>query len=384
MRRRFVFTILLLLILSRSGTGFFLQPNELALPSPGAAPLYGELASLEDGALFIGVLDMAVIQQAHPLWESPLRMGEELHYFYRQLQEEEKSYELVELEVARQREELGKKKEARLARINEEYQAEVQKKQQALQEELKHLEEQAWREFEEDLQAERERLDVVAAQRVSSRFAGEKEEYERFVEELLVEFKPLILNLRLKLLVLNLLPEEKEALEEEIHSLEEDLERQRTLRREELDSLMEEYRSFVEGQVEAEFLDYERRGQWDLEEVLRLLRRRMEQELEDAIQRRNRQLQLDLAHEREQLVEEEEKKLLQLEGTIRGEIKGRILFLTQEIQRLEEARDSLYEEMEKEIREIVSILAQDQGLDVVLTVPIDGLDITSMVVEKLQ
>lgn len=385
--RSALLAILLLFFLSNMGFGAPLFSWDLSFQAPESPILWGEVEALADDSLHMGVLDMEVVQRAHPLFESPRRMDEELHYFSRQLQEEKNSYALVELEVARQREEQEKKKEARLNRIQEEYEEQIEKKKGSFQERMKEQESLAWEEFEAELQEQKERLFQEAEKKVSSRFAGEEEEYEEYVENLLREYQPLILNLRLKLLVLNLLPEKKEALEEEVQRLEDTFQKKVTLRKEELEGLMEEYRSLVEGQAAAELADFERQRRQELEGVLRLKRRRMELELEDGVERLNRQLQLDLAYERERLVEEEEKRLQELEGVIRGEIRGRILFLEKEIERLEDIKASVYGEMEGEIQEIIAVLAQDQGLDLVLPrslFHIDALDITSLVVEKLQ
>lgn len=351
--------------------------------------LQGEktLALQEGRSPSIGVLDMEVVRKAHPLYDHPRRMHEELHYFYRQLEEEEKSLLLVEQELQKQQDDLDRKKDAALHKVKEEYEALIAQKEEAINKRLEELKEESYATFYQELEREEARLNQEAQGRISSHYGKGEEEFQRAVEELLDEYKPLILNLRLKVLVLNLLPMEKEALQEEILSLEEELKRKIQIKREDLERGLQEYSSFIQRQVMVELQDFHRRSKRELEDYLRLQGRRLTHELEDFIHKTNRQLQLALAKEREALILEEEKKMDLMERSIQGEIKGRIIFLKEEIHRLEGVKASIHQEMEGEIREVVAIIAQDKGLDLVLQghlLMITGPDITSLVVNKLQ
>lgn len=376
----------------------FLLVIALSPSLEGASSLSSPILYIEDrggskevylGAdpLTIGLLNKEEALKAHPLYENLMKKEKELSHYYRQLEREERSFSLLVAEIERRRGDLERIREAHLEGIQGEYREKIEKEEQAFERRMEDLYREATEDLYRELEIDRARLEREAKERLSSRFQEEEKDCQLYVEKLLEEYKPLILNLRIKLLVLNLSPEKRQALEEEMERLESDLEIRIQLREEDLKKRMEEFRFFIDRQVIAQLQEFKRRGQKKIEESLRVIARRERDYLEELTKKMSQELTLLLLQEKSLFMEEEEKSLQEMESLLLGELRGRILYLQSEIERLERSLDSLNEQMDEDLLEAVFLLAKEKGFAFVIEKDddsLEGLDITSMVMNLLQ
>lgn len=363
----------------------------------GAPPLFNPLP-LEEGIYFkedvleeregvIGLFDGKEAFMSHPSYQRLVKLEEELHYFYGQLEKEKRGLSLLQEAVERRREDLEKKREAHLEGIREEYREKIDEQEKALERSLEEYSREALEELTRELQIEREALEREAKEQVSSRVREEEEEYQLYVEELLEEYKPQILNLRIKLLVLSLSPLRRETLEEEKEYLERELERRVQIHREDLQKRLEEFRFFFDRQVVAQIQAYERRGLQKIEEALHQREREKREDLEIMVQKIEEELTILLLKETRHFLEEKRESLREMEALLIEEMEKRILYLKSEIERLEKALETLSYQIYEELIEVVSILAREKGLDLVLEredESLEGYDMTLRVIDYLQ
>lgn len=366
------------------------QSNETGsneITPPTEIPVSGESGSEEDlEDLKIGLVDLEQIRNQHPRKEMIYQLEEQIQGYLRELAQQEDEMELAQEQIEAQNTDLNAQLGTQLENIRVKYQKLIDEKSKELQQELTQFEDQAWEDALADIKRKNEDLQDLAEKMIAKYHERQLSDLFEFEEELYQKYYPDIVNLRLKLQLVQLSEEEQKKYREELEQIE--LEKAKLLEEKKL-KLEKELNQYIESkqlELEKDFENFQEQTNQEIVVALKAKQEEMDQLLKEFIVEKEAEMNNESKERQTKLEEEAKTSLLHTQHEIQLEIKIKEELLVSNLENAKTERDQLLAEIDEDIRSIVADLAEEQGYDLVLIdvrVNVAAQDLTEQILEKL-
>lgn len=335
----------------------------------------------------VGIVDMVLLQSQHPRMVEYKNLAEEIADYNSELASQNEEYQLAQEQVKDQSLGLHTQLNTQLEGIRDKYQASIDTRVQELQTELSLFEEETWNQALSDIQRKKDDLQSLAQDMISKYHQKLELELKKYQEEVDAEYAGQVINLRLKLQMIQLSKEEQEKYQAELEKIQ--LEQKQKLQ-EKSQGLEEEFNTFIENkqvELDAELKSYQNQMKEETEALFIAKQEELDKTLKDFIAEKEKAMNKEFQERQTKLEEQAKSSLLKTQTEIQQEIEKKEQRLKSNLEKAKLAQSQILQQIDEDIRQIVGQIAQREGVDLVLTdVPMsaDAVDLTQLVLEELK
>lgn len=360
------------------------KPQDIP-PIPSIEENIGSEEVLEE--IKVGIVDMVVLQNQHPRMAEYNKLATEITGYHAELSSQNEEYKLAHEQVKNQSLDLNTQLNAQLQGIRDKYQKIIDTRVQELQKELSLYEEATWKQALEDIERKKDDLQSLAQDMISKYHQKLETELKKYQDELDVEYAGRVINLRLKLQMIQLSEEEQEKYKADLEAIQ--IEQKQKLQ-EKSQSLEEEFNTFIENkqvELDTELKNYQNQLKEDTEALFLAKQKELDKNLKDFISEKEEAMHKEFQERQTKIEENAKTSLLKTQTEIQQEMQKKEQRLRSKLEKAKLEQVQILQQIDQDIRQIVGQLAQEEGYELVLTdirVSVDVQDLTQLVLQKLK
>lgn len=360
------------------------KPQDIP-PIPSIEENIGSEEVLEE--IKVGIVDMVVLQNQHPRMAEYNKLATEITGYHAELSSQNEEYKLAHEQVKNQSLDLNTQLNAQLQGIRDKYQKIIDTRVQELQKELSLYEEATWKQALEDIERKKDDLQSLAQDMISKYHQKLETELKKYQDELDAEYAGRVINLRLKLQMIQLSEEEQEKYKADLEAIQ--IEQKQKLQ-EKSQSLEEEFNTFIENkqfELDTELKNYQNQLKEDTEALFLAKQKELDKNLKDFISEKEEAMHKEFQERQTKIEENAKTSLLKTQTEIQQEMQKKEQRLRSKLEKAKLEQVQILQQIDQDIRQIVGQLAQEEGYELVLTdirVSVDVQDLTQLVLQKLK
>lgn len=360
------------------------KPQDIP-PIPSIEENIGSEEVLEE--IKVGIVDMVVLQNQHPRMAEYKKLAVEITGYHAELSSQNEEYKLAHEQVKNQSLDLNTQLNAQLQGIRDKYQKIIDTRVQELQKELSLYEEETWKRALEDIERKKDDLQSLAQDMISKYHQKLETELKKYQDELDAEYAGRVINLRLKLQMIQLSEEEQEKYKADLEAIQ--IEQKQKLQ-EKSQSLEEEFNTFIENkqvELDTELKNYQNQLKEETETLFLRKQKELDKNLKDFITEKEEAMHKEFQERQTKIEENAKTSLLKTQTEIQQEMQKKEQRLRSKLEKAELEQVQILQQIDQDIRQIVGQLAHEEGYELVLTdirVSVDVDDLTQLVLQKLK
>lgn len=360
------------------------KPQDIP-PIPSIEENIGSEEVLEE--IKVGIIDMVVLQNQHPRMAEYKKLAVEITGYHAELSSQNEEYKLAHDQVKNQSLDLNTQLNAQLQGIRDKYQKIIDTRVQELQKELSLYEEETWKRALEDIERKKDDLQSLAQDMISKYHQKLEAELKKYQDELDAEYAGRVINLRLKLQMIQLSEEEQEKYKADLEAIQ--IEQKQKLQ-EKSQSLEEEFNTFIENkqvELDTELKNYQNQLKEETETLFLAKQKELDKNLKDFITEKEEAMHKEFQERQTKIEENAKTSLLKTQTEIQQEMQKKEQRLRSKLEKAKLEQVQILQQIDQDIRQIVGQLAQEEGYELVLTdirVSVDVDDLTQLVLQKLK
>lgn len=360
------------------------KPQDIP-PIPSIEENIGSEEVLEE--IKVGIIDMVILQNQHPRMAEYKKLAVEITGYHAELSSQNEEYKLAHEQVKNQSLDLNTQLNAQLQGIRDKYQKIIDTRVQELQKELSLYEEETWKRALEDIERKKDDLQSLAQDMISKYHQKLETELKKYQDELDAEYAGRVINLRLKLQMIQLSEEEQEKYKADLEAIQ--IEQKQKLQ-EKSQSLEEEFNTFIENkqvELDTELKNYQNQLKEETETLFLAKQKELDKNLKDFISEKEEAMHKEFQERQTKIEENAKTSLLKTQTEIQQEMQKKEQRLRSKLEKAKLEQVQILQQIDQDIRQIVGQLAQEEGYELVLTdirVSVDVDDLTQLVLQKLK
>lgn len=390
--------LLVLLVLAGAGYRIFMpktketqpvhQPTE---PQTDVDPVNKENQSKEDTQDLLpqvqfGVIDLPTVRQQHPRYKMITQLEKQIQGYIDEKDSQQDEWKRAQNQIANQYTELNTQLVSQIEGVRDQYQQKIIAKTEELQLELARFEEQIWNDALNEMNQKKEDMQEMAQGMVSRQYDQQMEKLAEIEEELSREYSHQILNLRLKLSMVELTEEEQKKYKEEMDELQLEWDQKLDEAKAKLEEEVNTYIGNKQSELDKELQDYQTQEKQAVEKAREEKHQELDLELQAYIKKMEDAMQAEIQQKQTKMEEQANNGLLKAKEDMQNELQNSEQLLATKVEEAKKEIEKTQAEIDQEIRATVAELAQEQDIDVVLTevrVNVHAVNLTEQVIEKL-
>lgn len=390
--------LLVLLVLAGAGYWIFMQKAEETQPVHQSTESQTDVdsdnienESKEDNQDLLsqvqfGVIDLPTVRQQHPKYSMVTQLKKQIQDYSNEKSSQQDEWKRAQDQIDNQYTELNNQLISQVEEIRDQYQQKIVVKTEELQQELTRFEEQIWNDALNRMKQKKEDMQEMAEGMVSRKYEQQMETLAEMEEELSKEYSHQILNLRLKLSMVELTEEEQKKYKEEADELQLEWDQKLDEAKAKLEAEVNTYIENKQIELDKELQDYQAQENQAVEKAREEKRQELDLELQAYIQQMEDMMKTEIQQKQDKLEEQANNGLLKAKEDMQSELQNSEQLLTTKAEEAQRELEKMQAEIDEEIRATVTELAQEQDIDVVLVdvrVNVRAVNLTEQVIEKL-
>lgn len=394
-RRFWVFLVsALLLVLTFVGYRYITRDQQVVVPVDPAhsteepivvAPSDDQVVE-EMEEIRVGVVDLELLRHSHPKIKQLDQLEDQIRGYMQELSQQQSELMTNKKQVENQYASLNSQLEEQVKGIQDKYQQKIDAKVVELQEELTRLEEAIWKEKMADVERKLEDIKALGLEAIEAYYAKQMQKLEEAKNEISTQYSPEILNLRLKLQMVQLSEEEQKKYKDRLEKIQAEQDQKIQELQVQLDEEIKKYYDEKQIELDEEIKAYQEQAQKDAEALFRVKQNDLDNVLQAYIKQMESEMQAEISGKQKRLEEQTENGLTQAQRQIDQEIAKNDKLLKTKIEDARKKQEGILQQIDEDIKMITGKLAKEKNLDVILTdvrVNVQAQDVTDQVLKKL-
>ncbi|SJZ47602.1 OmpH family outer membrane protein [Selenihalanaerobacter shriftii] len=335
----------------------------------------------------IGVVDLAKIKTAHPQAKTLENLGEQIRDINIELQAQGDTLNLTRKNRQEHLKSIDKQIDKRLQDTKDKYQERIDTKVERTKEEISAYEDR----IKEEMRDKLEKKQVKIKKQIKNKIEAKKEEQRKILKEYNKELHDKyyqdILNLRLKLQMLQSSSKEKKEYQKELVALEKKRKQELNDKKHELEKKLKEFISQQQKEANKKFKTYQQELTNQMNNKVMKRKKEANEELQSYVQKQQKLLKEEMQNKQANLSEKLQGTIVEAEKQLSSSIETKNKKLVDGLDELKNGQKSLQTEIMKDIKAEIAKVAKEKELDVVLIDyrnNIAAVDITDEVIIKLK
>lgn len=315
----------------------------------------------------IGIVDLEELKAVHPDAEVLEELNKQIKDSQINLEEQQGFLNLTSQNREEHLQSINEQISKRLQDIKSGYQTKIEERIEKTKEELSAYKESLKQEIKEKFEQKKREIRAGLDQKIDKRKEKQNKELQNYQQKLNKEYNRKILNLRLKLQMLDLSSEERKEYQQQLAELEAERKEKLANKKEELQKKLQEYAAEQQKEAEEKLRSYHQKLTKKMQQKIKNKQEEANKELQNYIKEQNQFLQQEIETKREDLTAKLENTIVETEEKLDKNITERNEELAVNLEKLKEDRNRLEKKINKDIKEKIAEVAEDKGLGVVLT-----------------
>lgn len=341
----------------------------------------------EQTAVNVGYIDFEYLRANHPKVVILDQLDDQIRSYLKEQGQEQAGLDQNKKQVEAQYSDTNVKLSNRMEEIRAGYQKKIDARVQELQQELSSFESDTWKAVADSIQRKRTDLQAMAQQITARYQENQLDKLAEAEKNLRAQYTPQMLNISLKLQLVQLSDDEKKKYNDQLEKFQVELDQKVQDLRENIQAETNQFIQTKAKELDQELLNFQNQAKADAEKALEAKQVEMKDTLQAYIQEMQKQMQEEISVQTDKFQEQTKNGLTQAQDTIQYEIQQNDQLLRSKIDDARQEQDQIMKEIDDEITTVAKQIAKEKGLDsVVMDVRSDVkvVDLTDLVLSRIK
>lgn len=382
----------LLLVLCIVGYLHYTRTKQVTTPT-GSLPTEEEQATDdtaqtdEQADVHVGFIDFEYLRANHPKVVILDQLDDQIRGYLKEQSQEESGLTGKQKQVEAQYSDTNVKLSNRMEEIRAGYQKKIDARALELQQELAVFESDAWKATADSIQRKRTDLQVMAQQMIGRYQEDQLDKLAEAEKNLRAQYSPQMLNINLKLQLVQLSEDEKKKYNDQLEKFQVELDQKVQDLREKIQTETNQFIQKKEKDLDQDLLNFQNQAKADTEKTLEAKQGETKDVLQAYIQEMQKQMQEEINMQAGKLQEQTKNGLTYAQDTIHSQIQKNDQLLRSKIDDRRQEQDRIMKEIDDEIITAAKQIAKEKGLDTVvmdIRSDVKVVDLTDLVLSRIK